>query len=105
MGTEGKESLPGIYPILDEVVTESLKLLADPANLPAIIICKTGRAQSSAVIACLRKLQKWSLMSIYEEFRRYSGLTRLQQQYEQFIELYDIEQIEIKPECSQFIRR
>lgn len=42
------------------------------------------------VVGCLRKLKRWSLISIYEEYRRFSG-TKMQQQYEQFIELFDID--------------
>ena len=51
------------------------------------------------VIACLRKLQKWSLISILEEYRRYSG-SKLQQEFEQFIELFDTDLVPI-PEAVQ----
>ena len=44
-----------------------------------------------AVVGCYRKLRKWSLVSIFEEYRRFVGYTSSysQQHHEQFIELFD----------------
>jgi tyrosine-protein phosphatase SIW14 len=91
-----------IVPISDEIITDALRAIANPINLPALVICKTGRIFSSVLVACLRKLQKWSLMSVLEEFRRYSIGSRMQQHLEQLVELYDIEQIEINEQSSSF---
>jgi len=39
-------------------------------------------------VGCLRKLQHWSLMSIFDEYQRFAGKTvRIADQ--QFIELFD----------------
>ena len=56
---------------------------------------------TGVIIGCLRKLQKWSLISIFEEYRRFSG-SKFQQEYEQFIELFDTDLIEI-PQDKQHI--
>ena len=48
---------------------------------------KLGRNLNGVVVACLRKVQQWALVSVFEEYRRFSGLSRLQQQHEQFVEV------------------
>lgn len=86
-----KDSNPSSYTISDEVVTETLKVLTQESNYPLLVTCKSGRGLTGIFVACLRKIQRWSLISIYEEYRRYAGGTIMQQQHEQFIELFDIE--------------
>lgn len=39
-------------------------------------------------MGCLRKLQRWNLTSIFEEYRRYAG-SKVRLQNEQFIEFFD----------------
>ena len=51
------------------------------------MIDKLGRNLNGVVVACLRKVQQWALVSVFEEYRRFSGLSRLQQQHEQFVEV------------------
>lgn len=94
----------GLCPITEDIVTDSLKIVAENSNYPVLIICKTGRFLTGVTIACLRKLQKWSYVSIYEEYRRYS-LGRIQSQQEEFIEMYDSELIGIKESSPLFLRR
>jgi len=86
--------------ITEEMVTESLKVIVDKNNLPLIIIDKTGRNLNGVVVACLRKLQQWAFISIFEEYRRFSGLSRLQQQHEQFVEVFDTDLIPIESQNS-----
>ncbi len=97
------DSLRGLFPIAEEMVTESLKILSNVENYPILVICKTGKSLSGVVMACLRKMQQWSLISIFEEYRRFAGGSRLQQQHEQFIELFDIDLVPVNndsaPEC------
>ena len=33
-----------------------------------------GRHRSGTVVGCYRKLQRWALSSIFEEYRRYAGM-------------------------------
>ena len=74
----------------EEMVTAALIALLDPTNLPSIVICGTGTSLTGVVVGCLRKIRKWSMISIFEEYRRFCG-TKMQQEYEQFIELFDVD--------------
>lgn len=94
-----------MLPITDEVITEALRVVADSKNLPTIVVCKTGRVFVPTVIACLRKLQHWSMTSILEEFRRYAMGVRQQQQLEQLIEVFDVEQVEVSSDTPSFLTR
>ncbi len=89
------DSLRGVLPFAEELVTESLTILSDKSSYPILVTCKTGKYLTGVVIACLRKLQRWALISIYEEYRRFAGNSRFQQQHEQFIELFDTDLIPI----------
>lgn len=40
------------------------------------------------VVGCLRKLQRWNLASIFDEYRRHAG-QKVRIHNEQFIELFD----------------
>ena len=94
-----------LIPISDEIITEALRAISNPQNVPTLIICKTGKTYTSVLVACLRKLQKWSMVSILEEFRRYAIGTKHQQQLEQLIELYDIEQFDVTEQSTPFLSR
>lgn len=97
------DALQGVLPFAEEMVTESLNVIADKNNYPILVACRTGRNLTGVVVACLRKLQRWSLISIYEEYRRYAGGSRLQQQHEQFIELFDTDLIVTGPNAPTFL--
>lgn len=90
-------------PVAEEMVVKSLEYLVHNSNYPVLICCKTGRNLSGTIVACLRKLQRWSLVSILEEFRRFSG--SCQQQLEQFIELFDTDLLKISKESPPFLLR
>lgn len=45
-------------------------------------------------MGCLRKLQRWTISSIFEEYRRYAG-SKVRQMNEQFIELFDIDLVHV----------
>lgn len=98
------DSLRGVLPFAEELVTETLTILSDKNTYPLLVTCKTGKYLTGVVVACLRKLQRWALISIYEEYRRYAGGSRFQQQHEQFIELFDTDLIPISPSnAPQFL--
>jgi tyrosine-protein phosphatase OCA1 len=60
-------------PMSEEVVLESLELMLDPSNYPMMVMCNQGRHRTGTVVGCLRKLQRWNVTSIFEEYRRYAG--------------------------------
>jgi tyrosine-protein phosphatase OCA1 len=93
-------------PIGDDVVVSALRILANRNNMPALVCCRSGKYLTGVVIGCLRKLERWSFVSILEEYRRmasYSG-SSMQQQHEQFIELFDTDLVEINESAPDFLR-
>lgn len=94
-----------LIPISDDIISEAMSALVNPVNLPTLIVCKTGKSYTSVLVACLRKLQKWSMVSVLEEFRRFAVGTKQQQQLEQLIELFDVEQQEITDQSPPFLTR
>lgn len=85
---------------MQDTVVSALKLILDPNNYPLSVMCNLGRHRSGrvpreliraslffnrlhstsgcmssegTVIGCMRKLQRWNLTSIFEEYRRHAG--------------------------------
>lgn len=90
-----EEDLPAPWkPMSEEVVLTAMNYLLDPTMYPIHVMCSQGRHRTGTVIGCLRKLQRWSLSSIFEEYHRYAdGRGRLAN--EQFIELFDTDLISL----------
>lgn len=81
-------------PMSEDVVLSAMDYLLNPDTYPIYVMCSQGRHRTGTVIGCLRKLQRWSLSSIFEEYHRYAdGRGRLAN--EQFIELFDIDLINL----------
>lgn len=57
-------------PITEEVVLQALDIIIDPASSPLMIMCNLGRHRTGTVVGIFRKLQRWNLASILEEYRR-----------------------------------
>ncbi|KAJ3104669.1 tyrosine-protein phosphatase required for protection against superoxide stress (By similarity) [Phlyctochytrium bullatum] len=81
-------------PISEDVVLEALDCILDPTNYPIMIMCNLGRHRTGTVVGCLRKLQRWNLTSIFEEYRRYAG-PKVRVLNEQFIELFDCDLVKV----------
>ncbi|KAF0539414.1 putative Acetylcholinesterase [Gigaspora margarita] len=61
-------------------------------NHPILIHCNKGKHRTGCLVGCLRKLQRWTHTSIFDEYRRFScPKSRLMDQ--QFIELFDASQV------------
>ncbi len=59
---------------------------------------------TGTVVACLRKLQRWNLTSIFDEYRRFTKhVPRVQN--EQFIELFDTDLIPVSNSSPAFLRQ
>jgi len=81
-------------PISDEVVYEAFRVLLDTEKYPVHVMCFGGRHRTGTMIGCVRKLQRWFLSSIFEEYQMYAtNKGRLVN--EQFIELFDTNRVEI----------
>lgn len=72
----------------ESIIKDSLQILFDKSRYPILITCKLGKYLTGVLVGCLRKYQRWAFISIFEEYRRFAG-SRMQQQHEQFIELFD----------------
>ncbi|CAN8065745.1 unnamed protein product [Agarophyton chilense] len=81
-------------PISEETVLSVMELLLSTPTYPVYIMCSQGRHRTGTVVGCLRKLQRWSLSSIFDEYHRHAdGKGRLVN--EQFIELFDTDLINL----------
>ncbi|CAG8466046.1 9292_t:CDS:2 [Cetraspora pellucida] len=90
----GMSSVSAWDPITEEVVLEALEHILNPHNYPMIVMCNLGRHRTGTIVGCLRKLQKWNLTSIFEEYRRYAG-PKVRVLNEQFIELFDTDLVRV----------
>lgn len=81
-------------PITEEVVLKALDIILQPSSYPLMVMCNLGRHRTGTVIGCLRKLQRWNLASIFEEYRRHAG-AKVRVLNEQFIELFDTDLVHI----------
>ncbi|GAA6028199.1 hypothetical protein JCM8097_006910 [Rhodosporidiobolus ruineniae] len=77
-------------PLSQQTVLQALNLILDPSNSPCAVMCNAGRHRTGTCIGVLRKLQRWNLTSILEEYRRYAG-PKVRVINEQFIELFDVD--------------
>jgi len=89
--------------VAEETVIEALKILLDRSNYPVLVTCKYGKSLTGTVIGCMRKLQRWSMVSIFEEYRRFTGC-KVQQQHEQFIELFDTDLVTVDSIAPLFLQ-
>jgi len=83
--TEGNKE-----PFLDineNSIHDVLNVLIDTRRHPVLIHCNKGKHRTGAVCGCLRKLQGWSIVSIFAEYNRFAG-DKGRGLDQQFIELY-----------------
>eukprot|EP01134_Creolimax_fragrantissima_P007756 CFRG7756T1 len=76
--------------ISEEVVTDVLNLLLDRSNHPILIHCNKGKHRVGCMIGCLRKIQRLSMIFIFDEYQRFSG-GKVRMLDQQFIELFNVE--------------
>eukprot|EP00937_MAST-01D_sp_MAST-1D-sp2_P004699 g4699.t1 len=93
LGSAGRTKAPNLM-VTEETVLGALQHMLDPRSYPLLICCHLGRTRTGSVVGCLRKLQRWHLSSIYEEFRRYCG-GKVRLKNEQFIELFDTDLVPV----------
>ena len=71
-----------------EVILRGLGIILDTSNYPLCIMDTQGRHRVGTLVGCLRKLQRWNLTAILEEYGRSAG-SKARLANEQFIELFD----------------
>lgn len=87
----------GLMTLSESVVVGILHVLLDPKHYPVLITCPMGRYRTGIVCGCLRKLQRWNLVSILEEYRRFAG-DKGRAENEDFIELFDKDLVNLELE-------
>lgn len=86
-------------PMSEDMVLSALEVFLDRSTYPIYVFCSQGRHRTGTVVGCLRKLQRWSLSSIFEEYHRHADAKgRLAN--EQFIELFDTDLINIPADLT-----
>ncbi|KAF9097366.1 hypothetical protein BGX23_009069 [Mortierella sp. AD031] len=83
----------------EEVIRSALVNILDARNHPLLIHCAKGKHRIGCLIGCLRKIQNWSMTSIFDEYRRFAGSKVLADQ--EFIEIFPAKVpylLEYKPE-------
>ncbi|KAL2347506.1 hypothetical protein Fmac_001506 [Flemingia macrophylla] len=59
--------------IPEDTIREALKVVLDVRNHPVIIHCKRGKHRTGCLLGCYRKLQKWCLSSVFDEYQRFAA--------------------------------
>ncbi|KAL3521905.1 hypothetical protein ACH5RR_014739 [Cinchona calisaya] len=75
--------------IPEDSIREALEVVLDEKNRPLLIHCKRGKHRTGCLVGCLRKLQKWCLTSIFDEYQRYAA-DKARVSDQRFIELFDV---------------
>ncbi|KAL6975667.1 Tyrosine-protein phosphatase dsp1 [Sarracenia purpurea var. burkii] len=77
-------------------IREALQVILDVNNHPLLIHCKRGKHRTGCLVGCLRKLQRWCLSSVFDEYQRFAaGKARVSDQ--RFMELFDISSFKLQP--------
>ncbi|CAM0943839.1 unnamed protein product [Alopecurus aequalis] len=85
-GIQGhKEMFVGIP---EETIREALKVIIDVRNHPVLIHCKRGKHRTGCVVGCLRKLQRWRLSSVLDEYLHFAA-AKARKTDQRFMELFD----------------
>ncbi|KAE8771580.1 putative tyrosine-protein phosphatase [Hordeum vulgare] len=74
--------------IPEEMIREALKVILDVRNHPVLIHCKRGKHRTGCVVGCLRKLQKWRLSSVFDEYLHFAA-AKARKTDQRFMELFD----------------
>lgn len=72
----------------DSLVKEALEIIMNKNNYPVMVVCSSGIHLTGTVIGCMRKLQDWSLTSIFTEYECFAG-NNSRHINQQFIEMFD----------------
>lgn len=78
--------------IPDDKIAAALVTMLDRRNHPMLIHCNKGKHRTGCLIGCLRKLQSWSLTTIFDEYRRFS-FPKSRSMDQEFIELFDEQEV------------
>ncbi|KAJ6416364.1 hypothetical protein OIU84_002252 [Salix udensis] len=70
--------------------------MPDVRNHPILIHCKRGKHRTGCLVGCLRKLQRWCLTSIFDEYQRFAA-AKARVSDQRFMELFDTSSLKNLP--------
>ncbi|KAK6499595.1 hypothetical protein TWF481_009960 [Arthrobotrys musiformis] len=73
-------------------ITRAVSIILDKRNHPILIHCNKGKHRTGCIVGCLRKIQKWTLCNVFDEYRRFSH-PKERVLDEQVIELWEESQL------------
>ncbi|XP_015696537.1 probable tyrosine-protein phosphatase DSP4 isoform X1 [Oryza brachyantha] len=82
--------------IPEDRIREALEVVLDVTNHPVLIHCKRGKHRTGCVVGCLRKLQRWCLTSIFDEYQRFAA-AKARVSDLRFMELFDTSSLKHLP--------
>ncbi|KAK9429453.1 hypothetical protein V1505DRAFT_374151 [Lipomyces doorenjongii] len=80
-------------------IVRALDIIAHKDNYPLLVCGGMGRHRTGTVIGCLRRVQKWNLASVSEEYRRFAG-SRKRVLIELHIEAFDTNSVRIDQQVA-----
>ncbi|KAK8674256.1 hypothetical protein V6N13_112550 [Hibiscus sabdariffa] len=89
--------------IPEDTIREALKLVLDVRNHPVLIHCNRGKHRTGCLVGCLRKLQRWCLSSVFDEYQRFAA-AKARVSDQRFMELFDVSSVKHLPmsfSCSK----
>ncbi|XVF81562.1 hypothetical protein PTKIN_Ptkin15bG0164400 [Pterospermum kingtungense] len=89
--------------IPEDTIREALKVVLDVRNHPVLIHCKRGKHRTGCLVGCLRKLQRWCLSSVFDEYQRFAA-AKARVSDQRFMELFDVSSFKHLPmsfSCSK----
>ncbi|XP_022877279.1 probable tyrosine-protein phosphatase At1g05000 isoform X2 [Olea europaea var. sylvestris] len=75
--------------IPEDKIRDALKVVLDVKNHPVLIHCKRGKHRTGCLVGCLRKLQRWCLTAVFDEYQRFAA-AKARVSDQRFMELFDV---------------
>jgi len=72
----------------EEIIKEGLEILLNTNRHP-VLLFESSENHESVLVGCLRRIQMWSLTSIFDEYRTFTNQNSLFDENEQLIERFD----------------
>ncbi|KAL5573493.1 hypothetical protein UlMin_023090 [Ulmus minor] len=90
--------------IPEDTIREALKVVLDVRNHPVLIHCKRGKHRTGCVVGCFRKLQRWCLSSVFDEYQRFAA-AKARVADQRFMELFDVSSLKHLPMSFSCLKR
>ncbi|XP_062106020.1 probable tyrosine-protein phosphatase DSP4 isoform X2 [Humulus lupulus] len=93
--------------IPEDTIREALQVVLDVKNHPVLIHCKRGKHRTGCLVGCIRKLQRWCLSSVFDEYQRFAA-AKARVSDQRFMELFDVSSLKHQPmsfSCSKKVQQ